>query len=206
MTEGKPGTEKKLQGKKFKMPTLTADSMVARAILAANRPVRSAGAPAQPERMARHEILELWYDPKHVFHVTIGCLAVRAATDEGRFCWLVRQNGEKDVISYVQNPYDVVPAQDGDSGLQVPHPAVTELAASLRRGAISIPLDARDFRGTGRTLQLLAARGMPGWIAGWLMPVVPTIGRAIWAGHRRAIEGSGRWRRETMKVVVPATV
>ena len=167
------------------MPTLTADSMVARAILAANRPVRSAGAPVHPERMARHETLEVWYDPQHAFLVTIGCQALRAINDQGRFCWLARENGETDRISYVKNPYDVVPAQDGDSGLQVPHPAVTELAASLRRGDVRIPLDANDFRGTGRSMQMLAAYGMPGWLAGWLMPLVPTIGRAIWAGHRR---------------------
>jgi hypothetical protein len=170
------------------MPTLTADSMVARAILAANRPIRSAGAPAHPERMARHDALDIWFDPQHSFLVTIGCVAMRAVTDEGRFCWLVRQNGEKDAISYVQNPYDAVPPQDGDSGLKVPHPAVTELAASLRRREIRIPLASDDFRGTSRPLQMLALRGMPGWLAAWLMPLVPTLGRAIWAGHRRLVE------------------
>lgn len=168
------------------MPTLTADSMVARAILAANRPIRSAGAPAHPERMARHQTLDVWFDPHHGFLVAIGCAALRAVNDEGRFCWLVRQNGEKDAISYVQNPYDVVPPQDGDTGLQIPHPAVTELAASLRRGEIRIPLAAGDFRGTGPTLKMLASRGMPGWVAAWLMPLIPTIRRAIWAGYRRS--------------------
>ena len=185
------------------MPTLTADSMVARAILAANRPVRSAGAPARPERMARHETLDVWYDPQHVFLVAIGCHAVRAVNDQGRFCWLVRQSGEEDTISYVKNPYDVVPAQDGDSGLQVPHPAVTELAASLRRGETRIPLAADDFRGTGRPLQMLAAHGMPGWLAGWLMPLVPTIGRAIWAGHRRLAGSGPTWRAARRVAPVP---
>lgn len=170
------------------MPTLTADSMVARAILAANRPIKSAGAPVQPERMARHDALEVWYDPQHSFLVTIGCLAIRAVTDQGRFCWLVRENAEEDALSYVKNPYDVVPAHGGDSGLNVPHPAVTELAASLRRGEIRIPLAAADFRGTGRLMRAVASHGMPGWLAGWLMPIVPTIGRAIWAGHRRTLE------------------
>jgi hypothetical protein len=168
------------------MPTLTADSMVARAILAANRPVRSAGAPAHPEQMARHDIHTIWFDPQHSFLVTLGCVAMRAVTDQGRFCWLVRQTGEEDAVSYVQNPYDVIPSQDDDSGLKVPHPAVTELAACLRRGQIRIPLASGDFRGTGRPLQMLAAHGMPGWLAAWLMPLVPTIRRAIWAGHRRS--------------------
>jgi hypothetical protein len=170
------------------MPTLTADSMVARAILAANRPVKSAGAPAHPERMARHDALEIWYDPQHAFLVMVGCVAIRAVTDQGRFCWLVRQNGAADALSYVKSPYDVVPARNDDDGLGVPHPAVTELAASLRRGEIRIPLAPTDFRGTGRALEFLASHGMPGWLAAWLMPVVPAIGRAIWAGHRRTLE------------------
>jgi hypothetical protein len=170
------------------MPTLTADSMVARAILAANRPVRSAGAPAHPERMARQDALEIWFDPQHSFLVTIGCVAMRAVTDQGRFCWLVRQNGEDDAVSYVHNPYDVVPPQQGDGGLKVPHPAVTELAASLRRGEIRIPLASDDFRGTGRPLRMVALCGMPGWLAAWLMPLAPTLGRAIWSGHRRLVQ------------------
>jgi hypothetical protein len=184
------------------MPTLTADSMVARAILAANRPVRSVATPAHPERMARHEVLDIWFDPQHSFLVTIGCVAMRAVTDEGRFCWLVRQNGEKDAISYVQNPYDVVPPQDGDNGLRVPHPAVTELATSLRRGLIRIPLTSDDFRGTGRPLQMLALRGIPGWLAAWLMPLVPTLGRAIWAGHRRVV-GNPRTELTSHRAAMP---
>jgi hypothetical protein len=35
---------------------------------------------------------------------------------------------------------------------------------------------------------MLALRGMPGWLAAWLMPLVPTLSRAIWAGHRRLVE------------------
>jgi hypothetical protein len=170
------------------MPTLTADSMVARAILAANRPIKSAGAPVQPERTARHDLLEVWYDPQHAFLVTVGCVAMRAVNDQGRFCWLVRQTDETDKLSYVKSPYDVVPAESGDGGLGVPHRAVTELAASLRRGEIRIPLAASDFRGTGPAMRLLASHGMPGWLAAWLMPFVPTLGRAIWAGHRRTLE------------------
>ncbi len=169
------------------MPTLTADSMVARAILAANRPVKSSGAPAEAERMARHDDLEVWYDPQHSFLVTVGCLAIRAVTDQGRFCWLVREDGEPDSLSYVKSPYDVVPASGGVGGLGIPHPAVTELAASLRRGDIRIPLAADDFRGTGCVMRMLGSLGMPGWLAAWLMPVAPAIGRAIWAGHRRTL-------------------
>jgi hypothetical protein len=180
------------------MPTLTADSMVARAILAANRPVRSAGAPAHPERMARQDDLEIWYDPQHAFLVAVGCVALRAVSDQGRFCWLVRQNSEKDQLSYVQNPYDVLPPQDGDSGLQIPHPAVTELAASLRQGRNHIRLSAGDFRGTARPLRFLGSHGMPGWLAGWLMPMFPTLGRAIWCGHRRAAAASRTWREARM--------
>lgn len=171
--------------------------MVARAILAANRPIKSAGAPVQAERMARHDTLEVWYDPSHTFLVSIGCVAVRAITDTGRFCWLVRQTDTKDALSYVKNPYDVAPVSGGDSGLTVPHPAVTELAASLRRGEIRIPLAATDFRGSGRVLRLLAAHGMPGWMAAWLMPVVPTLDRAIWSGHRRTLEARRLLRRHT---------
>lgn len=186
------------------MPTLTADSMVARAVLAANRPVRSNGAPAHAELMARHDDLAIWYDPQHAFLVTFGCLAIRAVDDTGRFCWLVRQNGDDDRISFVKNPYDVVPAQDGDSGLRVPHPAVTELAASLRRREIRIPLAANDFRGTARPLQMLASHGMPGWLAGWLMPLVPTIGRAIWAGHRRVVGAPRELAARIQKVAATA--
>ncbi len=171
------------------MPTLTADSMVARAILAANRPVKSAGAPVNPERMARQDSLEVWYDPQHCFFVAIGCVAMRAVTDQGRFCWLVRENGEVDTLSYVKSPYDVAPANGGDGGLNIPYPAVTELAASLRRREIRLPLASADFRGTGPVARLIGALGMPGWLAGWLMPLVPTIGRAIWAGHRRTLGG-----------------
>ena len=175
------------------MPTLTADSMVARAILAANRPVKSAGALVQPERMARHDALEVWYDPQHAFLVTVGCVAIRAVNDHGRFCWLVRQTDEEDGLSYVKSPYDVVPADSDGGGLPVPHPAVTELAASLRRGEIRIPLAATDFRGTGRAMQILGSHGMPGWLAAWLMLVVPTVRRAIWAGHRRTLEARRLW-------------
>lgn len=175
------------------MPTLTADSMVARAILAANRPVRSAGAPVQPERMARHDALEVWYDPQHAFLVTVGCVAMRAVNDDGRFCWLVRQTDQRDTIGYTKSPYDVVPAQGGDGGRGLPHPAVTELAASLRRGDIWIPLIADDFRGTSCAVRTLASHGMPGWLAAWLMLAVPTVRRAIWAGHRRTLEGRRVW-------------
>jgi hypothetical protein len=170
------------------MPTLTADSMVARAILAANRPVKSAGAPVPPERMARHDALEVWYDPQHAFLVTIGCIAVRSVTDEGRFCWLVRRNGDEDWISYVKSPYDVVSPDDGGRGLQVPSPAVTELARSLRNGDIRIGLVPTDFRASGPVSRMMGAQGMPGWLAAWLMPAVPSLGRAIWAGHRRTLE------------------
>jgi hypothetical protein len=170
------------------MPTLTADSMVARAILAANRPIRSAAAPVTPERMMRHEELEVWYDPQHAFLVTIGCLAIRAATDEGRFCWLVRQSGGADELSFVKSPYDVQRRRDDDRGSPVPHPAVTELAASLRRGEVRIPLAPTDFRGTGGLLRRIGVHGMPGWLAGWLMLVMPRIDRAIWTGHRRTLE------------------
>lgn len=169
------------------MPTLTADSLVARAILAANRPVRSAAVPAKAERMARQETLEVWYDPQHAFLVAVGCLAMRAVSDEGRFCWLVREHGEADALSYAKSPYDVVTFGGDDGGLNIPHPAVTELAASLRHGHIQICLVAADFRGTGGIVRLLGACGMPGWLAAWLMPLTPTISRAIWAGHRRTL-------------------
>ena len=185
------------------MPTLTADSMVARAILAANRPIKSAGAPVQPERMARHDTLEVWYDPQHAFLVTIGCVLMRAVNDDGRFCWLVRQTDEDDTLSYVKSPYDVVPPAGGDSGLSVPHPAVTELAASLRRGEIRIPLAPSDFRGTGRAMRMLASHGMPGWLAAWLMLVAPTVRRAIWAGHRRTLEGRRAWLTARRTTPVP---
>ena len=167
------------------MQTLTADSLVARAILAANRPVRSGGAPAQPEQMARSEALGAWYDTHHAFLVAIGCVSIRAVTDQGRFCWLVRETGAKDVLSYVKSPYDVVPARGGDGGLGIPHAAVTELAASLRRGGNRIRLAGRDFRAAGRPLQLLAARAMPGRLATWLLPLLPPQGSAIWHGARR---------------------
>lgn len=170
------------------MPTLTADSMVARAILAANRPIRAAAAPVASDRMSRHETLEVWYDPQHAFLVTVGCLAIRAVTDHGRFCWLVRKTGELDEISYVRCPYNVTPPRDDDSGLQVPHPAVTELAASLRRGEIRMPLSRTDFRGSGGIMRRIAAYGMPGWLAAWLMLMVPRLDRVIWTGHRRHLE------------------
>ena len=170
------------------MPTLTADSTVARAILAANRPVRCDDATTPPELMARHQALAVWYDPEHAFVVAAGCLAMRAITDAGRFCWLVRQAGARDGLSYVKNPYDVVPARGDDDGMNVPYDAVTELAAALRRGEIRLPLAPGDFRGNGLAVRLLARRGMPGWMAAWLLPLAPGIGRAIWAGHRRTLE------------------
>lgn len=152
------------------MPTLTEDSMVARAILAANRPVRSSGASVQPERMVRHETLAIWYDPQHAFLVSTGCLAVRAADDHGRFCWLVRQAGEADTLSYTKSPYDVVPAPGGDTGLGIPHPAVTELAASLRADA-----GAAANTGLMATIRMLGSYGLPGSLAGWLR----ALGRSV---------------------------
>ena len=117
------------------MPTITDDSLVARAILAANRPVRREGSPASPDRMRRSDELDVWFDPQHAFRVGRGRTAFRAADDTGRFCWLIREVGGTDWLSYVKNPFDAVAADRGDSGgMRIPHPAVTELAAALRRG------------------------------------------------------------------------
>lgn len=119
------------------MPTLTTDTLIARAILASNRPIRTNAAPIPAERMSRHESLEVWFDPQHAFLIVIGCHAIRAITDQGRFCWLVRQTNREDTLSFAASPYDITPEVSEDDGHDVPYPAVTELAAALRRGNIA---------------------------------------------------------------------
>lgn len=119
------------------MPTLTTDTLIARAILASNRPVRANAAPTPADRMSRHESLGVWFDPQHAFLIVIGCHAIRAITDQGRFCWLVRQTNQKDKLSFTASPYDITPEVSEDDGLNIPYQAVTELAAALRRGHVS---------------------------------------------------------------------
>ncbi|MBM9593274.1 hypothetical protein [Roseitranquillus sediminis] len=171
------------------MPTITSDARVARAILAANRPVPFGKSPPSPERMARHLTLDVWYDPEHLFCPTAGVLVYRAIDDDGHFCWLVRRGNGRDAVSRAVSPYDTVPSDTGANDPFPPAPAaVAELATLLRRTEVRLDLVPGDFYGIHGLAAALGRRGMPGWAAAWLMPLMPEMGRAIWRAHRRSLE------------------
>ncbi len=175
-------------------------ALVARTVLALNRPVGPTSATARAVDMLREHTTRVWYDPIHRFDAG-DTAAFRAVDDSGRFCWLVRAHGERILVSHTTNPYDAIaaandwPAPDA----VLPWAEVQELARALRRREIRFRLAPADFEGLAMPFAWLMRTGMPGWAAAWLLPVSPALGSAIWTAHRRTL-GERRARPTALAV------
>lgn len=167
-------------------------ALVARTILALNRPLEANQLTARAVDMLRDHFLRAWYDPAHRFEAG-DKIACRAVDDLGRFCWLVRSEARALALSHAANPYDAIaetnepPAPPSNMRGDDLH----QLARALRRGEIRFHLVADDFAGTTGVCGLLGRCGLPGRLAGWMIAVLPGLGTALWAANHRT-RGSRR--------------
>jgi hypothetical protein len=167
-------------------------ALVARTVLALNRPVRPSQGRPRAVDMLRDHGERVWYDPAHRFEAG-DTAAFRAIDDAGAFCWLVRTRQDRVLVSREPNPYDAIAAANAWPAPDrvLPWEEVQQLARSLRRREIRFRLSAEDCSGLSGAYVWLGRLGMPGWAAAWLMPVRPEIATAIWCAHRRTLDRRG---------------
>ena len=165
-------------------------ALVARTVLALNRPLASGQPPARAADMRHEPALGAWYDPGHRFDAG-DTAAFRAIDEAGEFCWLIRSRRDRLLLSHASSPYDAIAAANEwpAADTVLPWEEIEDLAGALRRRDVRFRLISTDFEGLPGAYVWLGRMRLPGWAAAWLMPVRPEIGAAIWAAHRRTSGG-----------------
>ena len=163
-------------------------ALVSRTVLALNRPVEIGQPHARAVDILREHSLKVWYDPGHRFDAG-PITAFRAMDDAGRFCWVLRVLGHRLELSREVDPYEAMAQREPrpGGGRALPWTEIRAVARALRRREVRLQMVATDFEGMPALYVWLGRLNLPGWVAGWLLPVAPALGTAIWTAHCRTL-------------------